>query len=94
MHGVSDDFVDHPAVIDHDAGNALEILVERCHQIFGVGAMRRRGETLDVGEQCADLTSFAIELDPTDEGPLRSIGLFDGARAPRGRRRVLARRRP
>jgi hypothetical protein len=56
--------------------------------------MRRRGETLDVGEQCADLTSFAIELDPTDEGPLRSIGLFDGARAPRGRRRVLARRRP
>jgi hypothetical protein len=30
MHAISDDLVDHAAVLDHDAGNALELLVERC----------------------------------------------------------------
>src|SRR4029434_362693 len=65
------DLVDHAAVIDHDAGNTLEILAEHCHQILGAGAMRRRGETLDVSEQRGDLTPFAIELD--------QVWLFDDA---------------
>jgi hypothetical protein len=50
-------------VLDHDAGNALEILVKRCDQFLGAAAMHGSGETLDVSEQRGDLTPFAIELD-------------------------------
>jgi hypothetical protein len=63
MYAVPDDLVDHAAVLDHDTGNALEILVERCDQFLGTGAMHRSSETLDVGEQYGDLAPLASELD-------------------------------
>src|SRR5262249_6296415 len=44
MQAISDDLVDHTAVPDHDAGNALEILVKRCDQLLRAGAMHRSGE--------------------------------------------------
>lgn len=63
MYAVPDDLVDHAAVLDHDTGNALEILVERCDQFLETGAMHRSSETLDVGEQYGDLAPLASELD-------------------------------
>src|ERR1700748_551622 len=51
MHAVSDDLVDHTAVLDHDASDTLEILVERCDQLLGTGTMHRGCEPLDVGKQ-------------------------------------------
>src|SRR5207245_10922560 len=62
MHAVSDNLVDHPAVLDHDAGNALEILVERCDQLLRAGAMHRSSETLDVSEQRGDLTPSPLSF--------------------------------
>ena len=62
MHAVSYDLVDHTTVRDHDFGNALEILVQRCDQLLGADAMRRYGETLDVSEQRSDLAPLTIEL--------------------------------
>ncbi|OKO76349.1 hypothetical protein AC629_33010 [Bradyrhizobium sp. NAS80.1] len=62
MHAVSDELIDHTTVLDHDSGNALEILVQRCDQLLGADAMRRRGEALDVSEQGSDLAPLAIEL--------------------------------
>jgi len=59
-------------VIDHDARDALENTGRALPpDPRGARAMRRGGETLDVGEQRADLTPFAIELD--------QVRLFDDA---------------
>ena len=71
MHAVADDLVDHAAMLDHNVGYALEIVVERCDQLLGTGAMHRSGETLDVREQRCHLTPLATQLD--------QVRLFDDA---------------
>src|SRR5258708_19744324 len=66
VHGVSDDFVDHAAVIDHDAGNALEILAKRCHQILWARPIRRPAETPSATQHPADPPPMpTIVTDPT-----------------------------
>src|SRR5262249_56389181 len=47
---VADDFVDHAAMLYHDSRHALEILVEDGNELLGIGAVRHRGEAIDIGE--------------------------------------------
>src|SRR5262249_20785880 len=50
VYRAPDVFVDHAAVLYHDSRHALEILVEDGNEFLGTGAVRHRGEVVDIGE--------------------------------------------
>ena len=42
MDGIADDLVDHAAMLHHDRGHALDVLVEHGDELLGTCAMRHR----------------------------------------------------
>src|SRR5204863_8755685 len=52
---VADELIHDAVVLENDIGHRLQILVELLEQIDGIGALRQRGETADVGEEDGEL---------------------------------------
>ena len=59
--GVADKFVDRPAMVEHDVGEAVEIFVEQPRHGFRRDGVAELGEPLEVGEDAEDVAPFAVE---------------------------------
>ncbi len=61
---VADELVDHPAVVEHDLAQHVEVSVEQPRDRFRRDRVAHLGEALEVAEQDEDLLRLAVQREP------------------------------
>jgi hypothetical protein len=64
VHRIADDLIDHAAASGNDAGDEIEIRIEKRNEVAGIRPLAHCGKALDVGEHRGDVAKLALQPQP------------------------------